>query len=137
MLYRERIPYVPMTLFLTHSCRCKMQQFALRSSQTEMKIFLLYKIAATPTQSNVFQPFSSSINKCVFIRPIFQWNGKVWDSSEWPTYMMIAFMPQKTNGHPLHQRCTSTTRKQIVSSSSAMAVVTRTKDNDLRGRVLV
>lgn len=100
--------------------------------QTVIKVFRRYNQTATPTQSNVFQPLSSSSMKWVFIRPILKWNGKMRCNKVWPMYMIIAFMPQNTNGAPLHQCCTSTTRKHSVSRKVAIAVVTRTKDNDLK-----
>lgn len=101
-------------------------------NQTVIKVLRRYKRAATPTHSNVFQPFSSRSIKCVFICPILKWNGSILFSTEWPIYMTIAFIPHHTNGQPLHQRFTSTTRKHSVSMNVATAVVTRTKDSDLK-----
>lgn len=97
----------------------------------EIKVLRRYKRVATPTHSRVFQPFSSSSIKCVFIGPIFQWNGRILLSTEWPMYITMAFMPQYTNGVPLQQRFTSMARKHSVKMSVAVAVVTRTKDKDL------
>ena len=87
---------------------------------------------AIATQRTVFQVASSSKIKCVFIEPIRQCHGSILCMTVCPTYIIIAFIPDSTNGDPAHHCFTSIMKYKRLRTINAIEVVTKTNDRDLR-----